>query len=720
MKKTLLWLVCLLCTMRVSASHVTGGQIRYEFNGTNYDVYVDLYQLCSSNSIMLPTAVTVDIQSVSTSNSFVLTLPQTGIRTISNVCPSMPSTCTSPSGYPGYKVGTYKASVALPAQANDWVFSFTTGIRSASSNILSGNLYVDAKLDNTAAVNSNAWIPNSPCYYILLNNLMSIPLQTFDAEGDSIAYELINPMTNGGASIPYSAGYSVTNPFGSTGTCTFNTSGQTLNLLSHQSGLYVIAYRVKEYRNGNLVGSFVRDVVVTALPATTNITIPMPSSLPAFTVYTCPGQTNSVTVNFTDATTTDSVITVVSTPTIPGWTFSPSVANGIGSGSATINWTTPATMNPATLPYFYINLSVRDNACPRGMADYAIIVRTKQCIADSVWPGDANGDYTVNIYDPLAIAIAMGKTGPARTSPTTSWVAQVCMPWATSFVTNNTNMKHADCDGDGTVTTADLAAVTANYGMTHPKEGGDEKETAGPALYFDFTGISLIPGTTVNIPIMLGNAANTMNDIYGLATRISINGAGAVTVPATVTTATTWLGAASNTFNFTKNKSTNIIDWAHARTDHQNASGSGQIGTLNFTVPVNAIPGTQVSFKFSGTKMIDKDGMDISAFNPEDGSAVVPFPDNIAGLPAALQAVAVVPNPSHNSAALRLSLVAASMVHIKVTDITGRIVWQQSASYNSGNQQVALPAGELAPGMYTIHLEADGWENSPVVKWVKQ
>jgi hypothetical protein len=724
MKNTFLWLLCLFCTVQVSASHISGGQIRYEFNGTNYDVYLELYQVCSGGSTgpTMPTTANISISSVSTSNSMMLSLSQTSLQIISNACTSMATTCTSPTGVlPGYKMATYKASVALPAQATDWVFSYDVSARSVSNNIVGTvNMYINAKLDNSAAINSNAYIANSPCYYMITNSLLSIPIQTVDAEGDSLAYELINPMSTGGISIPYLIGYSVASPFGGSGTCNINASTQTLNMLSTLTGQFAIAFRVKEYRNGNLIGSFVRDFVAVCLPGSGNISIPMPASLPAFSVYTCPGQSNTVTVTFNDATITDSVITVVTPPTIPGWTFSTSVANGIGSGSATITWTTPGTLNPATLPYFYIKLHVRDNACPKGLADYAIIVRTKQCTADSVWPGDANGDFTVNIYDPLAIAIAMGQTGAPRTSPTTTWVAQACTPWANAFVTNNTNMKHADCDGDGTVTTADLTAVTANYGLTHPKNGGEEKQTAGPRLYFDFTGISLVPGTLVNIPIKLGDAGNIMNDIYGLATRISINGAGSVSVPTTISTATTWLGSTGNTINFTKNLTTNIIDWAHARIDHQNTNGQGVIGTLAFTVPTNAVPGATVSFKFSDTKLIDRDGLDITAFNPENNTAIIPFPNNITALPSVVQSVSVTPNPSKTSAVLRLSLLSASTVNIKVTDMVGRVVWQQTAGYDMGNHEMSLPASQLTAGMYTVILEAEGWENSPIVKWVKE
>src|SRR6185437_4238302 len=100
------------------------------------------------------------------------------------------------------------------------------------------------------------------------------------------------------------------------------------------------------------------------------------------------------------------------------------------SATATIIWTTPATLDPSVTPNFTINIEAYDTTCSvRGLAYYTVLVKTAACNTDSVYPGDANDDKTANIYDPLAIAVAYGQTGPTRTSPTISWIGQYCANW---------------------------------------------------------------------------------------------------------------------------------------------------------------------------------------------------------------------------------------------------------------------------------------------------
>src|SRR5690606_25373166 len=138
--------------------------------------------------------------------------------------------------------------------------------------------------------------------------------------------------------------------------------------------------------------------------------------------YACPGAAGSATLSFTDPVSSDSVyINAVDTPVaVTGWNFGISKTNGSPTGSVTVSWTAPSSLNPTTLPYFYVHLKVRDNACPRGHVAYTLLVRTQQCPTDSVWPGDANSDKIANLWDVLAVAVAYNQTGPARPGATTA------------------------------------------------------------------------------------------------------------------------------------------------------------------------------------------------------------------------------------------------------------------------------------------------------------
>ncbi len=705
------------------ASHLAGGELRYEYNGTNYKVYFTMYGDCSG--ISLPNTVPVTVASASKNLSASLTLTRTSIEPVSLPCPTM-TKCQNPSAlFPGFRLAIYEATTNLPnVTSSDWVFSTTLSARNSSVNLAtSGNLYVEAKLDNSNGHNSNAYIPNLPAFYISTSSTATTaPIQTLDPDGDSIVYERIAPRLNASVNAGYSSGgFGPTTPFGNGSTYTINATAQTMNLQGSIQGNHALAFRVKEYRNGNLVGSFVRDFNVVVLASSSSsvlATYPMISPNSVTTVYTCPGSTDSAFTWFTDPNSADSVFTTVMPPTITGWTFNSNSVDGKPTAFATAWWTAATNLNPVTLPYFFIKVRVTDNGCPKVLTDYAILVKTRQCSADSVWPGDANSDNVVNLLDPLAVALAYNDVGPSRPNASNNWVAQYAPDWSGNIPFSSVNKKHADCDGDSLVDIADLVPIVANYGLTHPKSGGARQKTTGdPEIYFDINGINFAPGTTVAVPIKMGTSASPMKDIYGVAARVKVT----TTDPAnqaTITTATSWMGNSTNTLTFNKDISKGVVDWAYARIDHSNVSGDGTIATLNFMIPNNANDGDKINLSFENPILIDKDGKPITAFNIYDTVATIAIPQSVAGIASAITSAMIVPNPSDGMAHLHIELAKQEPVHIQVLDITGKVVWHKDYNGSEGKNQIELPAAQ-AKGVYIVHIaQQDG--SAYKIKWINK
>jgi hypothetical protein len=96
-----------------------------------------------------------------------------------------------------------------------------------------------------------------------------------------------------------------------------------------------------------------------------------------------------------------------------------------------------------------------------------------------------------------------------------------------------------------------------------------------------------------------------MNNIYGLAASVELMSPLNLTAAPTITYSSSWIGTTSNTLDFTKDVSSNRVDWACARIDHNNISGNGTIATLNFTVPATATAGQQMKFHFDMPRVID-------------------------------------------------------------------------------------------------------------------
>ncbi|MCB0698927.1 MAG: T9SS type A sorting domain-containing protein [Chitinophagales bacterium] len=723
MNRILLILTICLLAITAKASHFSGGEIRYEFNGTNYDIYLSVYKICEQGAT-LPSSAAVQITSASQNHSSSLQMTFLGYDTVNINCSTQQSRCITPtSTIPGYITAKFKGTVSLPAAATDWVISYQNAARISGivnlTTATSGTMYLYTNIDNSSAINSNPLLANSPSYYMTSGNNLVIPLQAIDPEGDNLTYTLIAPKAGPTVTAAYNSGYSATAPFGTSGTAAINTTNKTLTLKSNNVGYFVLALEVKEYRNSVLVGTYIREFTVSVLPTTSStiMTLPAPSSTTGFTYYTCPGQSNSIVLSFTDPTSTDSVYLDVMPPSLSGWTFSVNTTPGVPTASSTITWTTPTTMNPATLPHFYITVRARDNGCPRAVSDYAVVVRTRQCLADSVWPGDANGDFTVNIYDPLAIAIANGQTGPTRTGASTSWVAQACTNWTNSFITNNTNMKHADCNGDGTVNSSDLAAVTANYNKSHTK-GGRNKTTGYFDLYADFNNVTLSPGVSVKVPIKLGNASQTLGNVYGFATNISVFGVSLTAAP-TISNTNSWIDNGASAVNFGYSKTNNTVEWAHARVDHTNVSGQGTIGELTFTVPNNAVIGEKIEIDFDYSVIINKDGALSHDVNTIKNSGVIKYPESVNDVTGNLHSVSLVPNPSGDNAVVNIILENASTISLDVTDVTGKKVWSIEKAYEKGAQRIQLPASDLSGGIYIIRIGTNTNNNASILKWIK-
>lgn len=720
MKKLLLlsFLFTMICNL-ANASHLHGGELKYEYTSANtYRILLDIYSECGGSGINNTEMVIISGPS---SFSMALNLVKTGTDTVEPYCPGTITKCTSvSSSFPGYIRTHYAALISLPSSPlGTYTVAFSSSARNLTMNINGGNLYLETTINNTLGSNNCVWIPNVPAIFLTSGTSISLPLHGVDAEGDSIVYTLVQPKTSATTYSAYNIGYTLSSPLGTGSICNF--SGKNLNLLGNTLGNYTISFIVSDYRNGTLVGKMQRDFNVIVISSTSGYTIPTPSTSTTLNSLTCPGKTESLTLTFNDPTSTDSVYVSLTPPVISGWSFTTSSTPGIGSGSATITWTTPISATPASIPYFYIKSFVRDNACNyRGIANFAHVVRLTSCtIADAVWPGDANSDKVVNLLDPLAVAVAFGKTGPARAGATTSWLAQACAPWADTFSTG-VNMKHADCNGNGSINLADLSAIVTNFGLTHPKSANAQSKVTGiPDLTFDRTGITFHPGKTVLIPIILGDATSVMNNIYGLAANIIIDGISLSSAP-TISYTTSWLGNSTNTLTFNKNLSNNNVAWAYARTDQTMISGQGTIATIGFTIPPTTPIGTKVILKFENDIVVDNKGKPVTTPYNVVYDTITVEPTSINQVNETTVTAFVAPNPSTGNANLYLESETIKDVNIRISDITGKTVWQHATKINIGSQNITLPSQYLQTGVYTIQIMNEALDTNLYLKWVKQ
>jgi hypothetical protein len=194
---------------------------------------------------------------------------------------------------------------------------------------------------------------------------MPYSMSAFDADGDSLAYELIQPATDCNQPIAYypstfTPHYAINTTTGTlTPTAATSTSSQ---------GYYVIAAKVSEYRKiANqwvLIGYVIRDTVYLLFPTynqtptLTTMQVNGGASQPLSTsIAVQPGQTVNVLLQATDPDAGQQLRFATATAgAVPNLTLTQ-----VGLTSAQLTWQVPATLPPGRYP---ILVSVLDNGCP--------------------------------------------------------------------------------------------------------------------------------------------------------------------------------------------------------------------------------------------------------------------------------------------------------------------------------------------------------------------
>ena len=320
------------------------------------------------------------------------------------------------------------------------------------------------------------------------------------------------------------------------------------------------------------------------------------------------------------------------------------------------------------------------------------------CTPDTsnVWPGDANYDLVADNIDLLYIGLAYGYTGPARTGASNSWVAQPGIDWQQQFATGY-NLKHADCDGNGTVNASDTLAVSLNYGLTHPYKQPAVPQVSGfgPDLYFEWPSASLVPGSVVDIPIKFGNSGNPVQHIYGIAFTVNYDPALLQPNETEIHVDNSWLGDSNNSIFLSRDFHTNgYIDLGFTRIDHQDVTGYGTLATLRFKVAANA--GGYLNLGFSDVVVIDKHELPqpVSLIN---GSVYAGMYEH-----GTAQEYTVSPNPTGDN--LHIHNLYGGEARYRLLDITGNEVIPEK----SFSGHAILDVSGLTDGLYLLLLRSPG------------
>lgn len=311
-KYVILFILSFLSCKEILANHTKGGWMFYEYlgpgtapNTSSYRITLKLYTECVLNAGQTDPSVPFTFFDAGTNAvAYNISVPVTSDININNCTLQECQPCIN--GIPSicYKIRTYELIQELPNTASGYTVAYQRccrilgiiNIQSPSQNY--GETWT-VKIPGTATApgaetNSSAKFAQNDTAIICQNNSFIFDFSATDVNNDSLVYNFssaysggtnTNPVPTQASSppfslIPYSAGYSGSQPLGAG--VTINTQTGFVSGIAPSIGTYVITVTVSEYKRGtNIKISEVRkslhiqvadcNTIQAVLPATTTL-----------------------------------------------------------------------------------------------------------------------------------------------------------------------------------------------------------------------------------------------------------------------------------------------------------------------------------------------------------------------------------------------------------------------------------------------------------------
>ncbi|MBL7717507.1 MAG: gliding motility-associated C-terminal domain-containing protein [Flavipsychrobacter sp.] len=281
-KLSVLCILLLALLPKAQASHIYGGELLYQhITGNTYRVILVLYGDCgSTNQQVLQSlnaaAPQVQVLNASPTPIATLYLPIDTAQSDKEVTPVCPkdagsTQCVDPSfPIPGIKQYVYHDTITLPYTSATWGFVFTGNLGTQVSAGRTGSItnisfaqgystiYLIARLNNLNGPNSSPVYTTIPTPFYCLNVLQQYNHGATDPDNDSLAFAMV-PGLNSGSAINYIPPYTAQKPL-SADSFQFNTLNGQLTFKPNLLQRPLVVNEVKEYKNGVMVGSSMREM----------------------------------------------------------------------------------------------------------------------------------------------------------------------------------------------------------------------------------------------------------------------------------------------------------------------------------------------------------------------------------------------------------------------------------------------------------------------------
>lgn len=254
----------LLSSQKASASHAVGGEIFYEYIGDStgvahqYILYLKLYR--NNNGVGFGNTENVSIQSSCYGTQTQTLNISSGLNNypLQNFRECVDSgLVTNP-----IRIYFYAGVITLPGVCSDFKFTYDICCRNSAINNLvspaSQNLYLESTLNNTFGPNSSPQILTEGSKAFCIGHQVNWSQYAIEKDGDSLFYELIQPLDGPNQPIQWAPGYSTLQPITSANGVTFDSRYGDFIFTPIQPEVDVIRIRVSEYRYDTLFATFLK------------------------------------------------------------------------------------------------------------------------------------------------------------------------------------------------------------------------------------------------------------------------------------------------------------------------------------------------------------------------------------------------------------------------------------------------------------------------------
>ena len=319
-----------------------------------------------------------------------------------------------------------------------------------------------------------------------------------------------------------------------------------------------------------------------------------------------------------------------------------------------------------------------------------------------VWPGDANDDGIVNIWDPLNVFSYLGDTGPPRDTIAMNWQAYSAYSWGSSLA----EVAHADCDGDGTVIDHDLQAITDNYTNVHNKLGHTVSQNSfklAPTLSGVFADDTVYDQSTLFLEIFLGDSLNPTDAISGLAFSLLYDPS------LIVDTSVSFQISHGSLFGFTYSDfsmnmpSVGQYDLAVGRIDGEDSVAGGLVGRIEMglenVIAFGAVQTDTFFVSFANVKVVDGGLNDVPVNVIGDSVFIIEPP--LTQIDNRDVGVSFYPNPINNFFYVKAK--GEELKQLNIYNSTGSLIHSQLSSFYIKEK---VDVCSWPKGLYLIELQS--------------